>query len=187
MNDAPAPISLFLRSLEATAEVGGLIGRHLPELSVGLFTGELAAGKTTFIKAICAGMGIDSKIVISPTYTMTNIYEGHFSVFHVDLYRLDDPDEIDTMDVDDWVNPRGITLIEWPQVASHILANLPTLTFHLTLQGEAATEGRQLAVVSESPIYAPMMQALAGFEGATPLTPAYRAGLWRPCGGELLS
>lgn len=185
MTDAPAPLCLSLESLEATAQVGELIGCQLPELSVGLFTGELAAGKTTFIKAICAGIGIDSRIVISPTYTMTNIYQGRFSVFHVDLYRLNAPDEIETMDVDDWVNPRGITLIEWPQMAGHILADLPTLTFHLTLQGDAVAEGRRLAVVAESMMYAPIVQTLAGFEGATPLTPACRAGLWRPCRGDV--
>lgn len=176
----PEPLGLPLTSLDATAEVGKLVGSQLPALGIGLFVGELAAGKTTFIKAICAGMGIDPKIVISPTYTMTNIYQGQHSVFHVDLYRLDNPDDIDGMDVDDWINPDGITLIEWPQVASQVLTDLPTLTFHLTLLGDAAAEGRHLAVTAESSTYAPLMDTLARFEGAAPLPPAHRANLWRP-------
>jgi tRNA threonylcarbamoyladenosine biosynthesis protein TsaE len=126
-------ITITLTTLDQTRCLGNVIGRYLPDHAVVLFFGEMATGKTTLIKAVCEGLGIAPEIVISPTYTLTNIYAGRLPVYHVDLYRMEGPEELDFMDPADWLNPSGPTLIEWPEVTHYYLKDMETLTVRLSV------------------------------------------------------
>ena len=110
-------LTVPLDSLEATRRVGRAIGAALPRRAVVCFSGEMGSGKTTLIKAICEGLGIAPETVISPTYTLVNIYPGRVLVYHVDLFRIEDSAALLEMDRNDWINAAGPTLIEWPGVA----------------------------------------------------------------------
>jgi len=75
-------------------------------------TGDLGAGKTTFSQAICKALGV-TDYVTSPTFSIMNAYGGKFPVYHFDVYRIDDPDEMIEIGLDDFLFGHGICLIEW--------------------------------------------------------------------------
>ena len=80
-----------------------------------LLTGELGAGKTVFAKGIAAGAGVpDSHAVCSPSFTLVNIYQGRHRVFHIDLYRLDSPVEIEDLGWEDYLGA-GLVIVEWAE------------------------------------------------------------------------
>jgi tRNA threonylcarbamoyladenosine biosynthesis protein TsaE len=87
-----------------------------PPLLVTL-TGDLGVGKTTLARAICAGYGVREEVT-SPTYALVHEYRAPRSaVYHVDLYRLDSPDQLTNLGWDEIVSSRSLVLIEWPERA----------------------------------------------------------------------
>ena len=88
---------------------------HAPLLVV--IHGELGAGKTTLVQSICAGYGVTEEVT-SPTFALVHEYEAPRSpVFHLDLYRLDSPDQLDALAWDEIIAARAIVLVEWPERA----------------------------------------------------------------------
>lgn len=84
-------------------------------------TGELGAGKTTLVQAICAGYGVTDDVT-SPTFALVHEYQSARSrVYHLDLYRLDRPDQLDALGWDEIVSGGGLVLIEWPERAGNRL------------------------------------------------------------------
>ena len=78
-------------------------------------TGELGAGKTVFAKGIAAGLGMeDVNQVCSPSYTLVNIYQAKYQVFHIDLYRLVKNSEIEDLGWEDYLD-RGVIIVEWAE------------------------------------------------------------------------
>lgn len=109
-------------SVEETMETGYRLGSQLPLNSVVCFFGDLAAGKTTFIKGLVLGAAqVDPSTVQSPTFTYLHIYEGKNIVYHFDLYRLHDVDEFIGMGFDEYFDAGGICCIEWSERISQIL------------------------------------------------------------------
>ncbi|HET9384379.1 MAG TPA: tRNA (adenosine(37)-N6)-threonylcarbamoyltransferase complex ATPase subunit type 1 TsaE [Gemmatimonadales bacterium] len=95
---------------------GEALGATLAAPAVIGLSGELGAGKTTLVQAICRGLGASA--ATSPTYALVHQYDaGHTSVYHVDCYRLRHPDEARDLGFDDMVRERAIILIEWPERA----------------------------------------------------------------------
>ncbi len=78
-----------------------------------LLIGELGAGKTTFVKGIALGLGLkDLRQVCSPSFTILNIYQARFPVFHFDLYRLEKEGDILDLGWEDYLD-RGVVVVEW--------------------------------------------------------------------------
>lgn len=91
-------------------------GSAQPPLWVAL-SGELGAGKTTMARAICEGYGV-RQMVTSPTFSLLHEYVGASStVFHLDLFRLGGPDELDSIGWTDLVRAHALMLVEWPERA----------------------------------------------------------------------
>ena len=98
-------------SEEETIALGERLARELPARQVVLLIGPLGAGKTTLAKGIVKGLGAASPDdVSSPTFTLIHEYGR---VYHIDLYRLDEPREVATLGLDDLFDREGIVLIEW--------------------------------------------------------------------------
>jgi len=75
--------------------------------------GELGAGKTIFVKGIAAGLGLeDVHQVCSPSFTLVNIYQAKFPIYHVDLYRLEKESEIEEIGWEDYLD-QGVVIVEW--------------------------------------------------------------------------
>ena len=84
--------------------------------------GDLGVGKTVFTKGFAKGLGIDEHIT-SPTFTILNVHEGPgLKLHHFDLYRIEDPDELDEIGFDEFItDPGAVSVIEWPEVAKGLL------------------------------------------------------------------
>ena len=98
-----------------TAALGEQWGRAAQSgLVIGL-SGELGAGKTQFVKGLARGLGIAER-VRSPTFALVNIYAGgRLTLFHLDLYRLDTPAQIAAAGLEEYLQPEGVTVIEWAE------------------------------------------------------------------------
>ncbi|MGC2195526.1 MAG: tRNA (adenosine(37)-N6)-threonylcarbamoyltransferase complex ATPase subunit type 1 TsaE [Terriglobales bacterium] len=102
-------------SAEETTAFGRTLTEILAPPKLVLLRGELGAGKTTLIKGIAAGFEAASEEdVTSPTFTLVHEYRGpHANLFHIDLYRVDTPRQLETLGLDDLVGEDSVLLIEW--------------------------------------------------------------------------
>jgi tRNA threonylcarbamoyladenosine biosynthesis protein TsaE len=102
-------------SAEETTELGRQIAAELKPGSVVLLRGDLGAGKTTMVKGIAEGFNAaEAGDVTSPTFTLIHEYRGpEVTLYHIDLYRIDTQRELDTLALDDLMDPKHILLIEW--------------------------------------------------------------------------
>ncbi len=89
------------------------LGSNLQAQDIIVLTGELGAGKTTFVKGLALGLNIQ-QMIKSPTYTIVREYEGRLPLYHMDVYRIgDDPD---SFDMDDYLFGEGVSVIEWGEL-----------------------------------------------------------------------
>jgi tRNA threonylcarbamoyladenosine biosynthesis protein TsaE len=102
-------------SEEETAAVGRDLARTLNAGSVVLLHGDLGAGKTAFVRGLAEGLGVSRDEVSSPTFTLVQEYRGgRLTLFHVDLYRLSDPREVEDLGLDE-IAIDGVLAIEWAE------------------------------------------------------------------------
>jgi ATPase, YjeE family len=100
------------RSEEETISLGEKLARRLPSRAVVLLIGDLGAGKTTLAKGIVKGLAAAAPDdVSSPTFTL--IHEYGPAVYHIDLYRLDEEREVETLGLEEIFEKRAVVLIEW--------------------------------------------------------------------------
>jgi tRNA threonylcarbamoyladenosine biosynthesis protein TsaE len=98
-----------------TAAVGRDLARTLHPGDAVLLYGDLGAGKTAFVKGLAEGLGVAGDEVSSPTFTLVQEYRGgRLTLFHVDLYRLDDPREVFDLGLDE-IASDGVLAIEWAE------------------------------------------------------------------------
>ena len=103
------------RSEEETFKLARRMASGFEGREVVLLSGELGAGKTVFAKGIAAGAGVTATDrVSSPSFTLVNVYEGKWPVFHIDLYRLEREPEILDLGWEDYLG-EGIVIVEWAE------------------------------------------------------------------------
>jgi len=103
------------RSEEETFELARRMASDFKGKEVVLLSGELGAGKTVFAKGLAAGAGVvATDRVSSPSFTLVNVYEGRWPVFHIDLYRLEREAEILDLGWEDYLG-EGIVVVEWAE------------------------------------------------------------------------
>ncbi len=112
--ERPTARTVFSLSEEETLDVGRALARGLSGGELILLEGDLGLGKTVFAKGIAAGLGISADDVTSPSFTLVQEYAGgRLPVFHVDLYRLEDPEEVATIGVEEILAGGGVVVVEW--------------------------------------------------------------------------
>lgn len=107
------PATHVTRSEADTAAAGRALAAGLRPGSVVLLIGDLGAGKTAFVRGMAEGLGVPPDEVSSPTFTLVQEYRGgRVPLFHVDLYRLNDPREIDDLGLEE-IAEAGVLAVEW--------------------------------------------------------------------------
>lgn len=108
-------------NVDDTERIGAELASRLSAGSVVAFTGDLGAGKTAFVRGMASGLGIKERVT-SPTFTIVNEYtEGDKPLFHFDLYRLFDSDELFDIGWEDYLSRGGICAVEWSERASDFI------------------------------------------------------------------
>lgn len=134
---APRPVRLETESPAETEALGVRLGRLLLAGDVVALSGDLGAGKTVLARGIAEGAGATGYIA-SPTFTLIREYHGTPPVYHVDLYRLDRPEQLDDLGLEDVLDGSGIVVIEW---AEHARRWLPDKHLWITIRfGEGADQ-----------------------------------------------
>jgi tRNA threonylcarbamoyladenosine biosynthesis protein TsaE len=120
------------KSSDETIALGKKIGTALKLGDILGFYGELGSGKTTMIKGIAIGLGVKEKdLVKSPSFVMILEYKGNYNVYHIDLYRIKDDEELSSIGFDDYLYGDGVCLIEWAEKAGN---ELPENTIKVELE-----------------------------------------------------
>jgi tRNA threonylcarbamoyladenosine biosynthesis protein TsaE len=112
---APAAVAagtLASESAEATRAIGARLGAAAPPGTVLALVGPLGAGKTQLAKGVAEGLGVRS-VVNSPTFVLMNEHVGRVRLFHIDAYRLEDPQEALAAGLLDERGVEGVTVVEW--------------------------------------------------------------------------
>ena len=109
-----------LRSKADTERLGRAIGQVLRGGEVIALTGELGSGKTCMVRGIAQGVGLSPEKVSSPTFTIIQEYDSHPSIVHVDLYRLENPSEIEDIGLSSYFDTNHVVIIEWADRAEII-------------------------------------------------------------------
>ena len=108
-------MTITTHSEEETAAVGRELAPTLAAGDVLLLYGDLGAGKTAFVRGLAEGLGVSRDEVSSPTFTLIQEYRGgRLTLFHVDLYRIEDPREFDELGLDE-IAEDGVLAIEWAE------------------------------------------------------------------------
>jgi len=99
-------------SAEETVELGARLGASAQPGSVLLLHGDLGAGKTTLVRGIAQGLGVDPDAVSSPTFVLIQEYRGRLTLYHVDLYRIEGI-AVEDLGLEELASERGVVVVEW--------------------------------------------------------------------------
>lgn len=149
-------LELSLLSESDTLQIGAKLAAVCPIHCIIFLQGELGAGKTTFVRGFMRGLGY-AGAVKSPTYTLVEPYAiKDKTLYHFDLYRLQDPHELDDIGMRDYIAQPAILLIEWPERGINLLP-CPDLTCYI----EPFHSGRIMRITAHSEIGNQLLQHLA--------------------------
>ncbi len=115
-------IDLYSNSYNETFLLGESLGKLLKGNELILLSGNLGAGKTVFSKGIGHALGIESREIVSPSYTLMNIYNGTYKFFHIDLYKIGEYITGGIPEIDDNLDT-GIIVVEWGKFITNHYSN----------------------------------------------------------------
>lgn len=143
MNLTEEQIKVYMTGSETeTRQLAETLAKQFVPGQVVCLRGDLGVGKTVFAKGLCSALGVVEH-VSSPTFTLVNEYEGiNGTIYHFDLYRIEDPDELYEVGFEDFVGGGGVAIIEWPERAEDMLPR-KRLEILLERHGE---NGRRITV-----------------------------------------
>ena len=108
-------------SREETLAIGRKLGEAAQAGEIYALVGDLGTGKTVFSKGFAEGLGV-TETVSSPTFTILQIYEdGRLPLYHFDVYRIEEPEEMEEVGLDEYLEGDGVCLIEWPERIAEML------------------------------------------------------------------
>ena len=121
-------------TLDATKKIAQDFAKSLNSGDVVCMYGDLSAGKTEFVRAMAQEFAITDYIT-SPTFTIVNEYKGRLDLYHFDVYRIADSDEMYEIGYDEYINGDGICVIEWAELIDDIL---PPHRYNVTINKDLA-------------------------------------------------
>lgn len=138
---------LELQNSDETEALGAELWRVLPEHCLVFLYGDLGAGKTTLMRGLLRAAGHDGAVK-SPTYSLVEEYGlGRRAVFHFDLYRLKDPEELEWVGMQDYLAQTALCCIEWPQMGE---GHLPAPDLEIYLSHDGAGRKIQIKTIGET-------------------------------------
>lgn len=126
--------TIHIASVENLGEAAQEFLKLMGDETVYTFTGEMGAGKTTFIAALCEALGVNPEEANSPSFAIANEYRSETTaelIYHFDLYRLDSMEEVMDIGFEDYLDSGALCLIEWPEKVIDIL---PDDTVHVKIR-----------------------------------------------------
>jgi tRNA threonylcarbamoyladenosine biosynthesis protein TsaE len=148
--------SVITSSPEQTWEIGQMLGKLLDAGNTVCLYGDLGAGKTNFAYGVAQGLDVREPYITSPTFTFVNEYKGRVPLYHMDLYRLKGPDELENIGFDEYIESDGVTVIEWAEQAGDELP-VESLSVYLSAIDE---KNRELGFLAEGERYEKLLAEL---------------------------
>jgi|SRR5437667_1991950 len=140
------PTGVFItHAAEETFDLGRQVGEQLSGGEILLLSGPLGAGKTMFVKGLANALGLDRQEVTSPSFTLVNPYWGKLTLYHIDLYRLDEgAASAQAVDLEELLSDeRAVIVIEWAErLGNH---PLPANVWRICLTGDG-DDPRQITI-----------------------------------------
>lgn len=137
----PKKLTLKSRSADETKSLGGLLAPLLVPGDVLVMSGDLGAGKTTFVQGLAKGLGIVERVT-SPTFVLMKEYPGgRFPLMHLDVYRLGKVQEVIDLGIDEYLDPSYVVVVEWGDKVEPLLPQ-----DHLTI--ELIHEGGDVRIIT---------------------------------------
>lgn len=115
---------IIIRSTDELAKAAHEFMAEMGDETVYTFTGEMGAGKTTFINALCRALGVEDDPTGSPTFAIVNEYRSDTTaelIYHFDLYRIENLEQAFDIGIEDYLDSGALCLIEWPDRIDDIL------------------------------------------------------------------
>jgi tRNA threonylcarbamoyladenosine biosynthesis protein TsaE len=152
-------------SPEETRALGQALGRQARAGDLIGLVGELGSGKTLFVGGLACGLGVEpDTAVTSPTFTLVHRYLGRLPLYHIDLYRIDRPEELYDLGLEEYLDRDGVTVVEWADRGAAILP-MERLTVAFRRTG-VSTRAIELAPVGVR--YRELMRAVTGDQASGP-------------------
>ncbi len=148
--------SLVTKGPRQTKNVGKILGKILKGGEVICLTGGLGSGKTCLTQGISLGLSVKERYITSPTFIIVNEYKGRLPLYHIDLYRIEDPEEIDSLGISEYFYKGGVAVIEWAERAKD---RLPAEKMTIELKFKGPSE-RELIFNPEGPGYQRIVDTL---------------------------
>jgi tRNA threonylcarbamoyladenosine biosynthesis protein TsaE len=148
--------SVITSSPEQTWRTGEMLGARLGAGDLVCLYGDLGAGKTSFSYGIALGLGVQEQYISSPTFTFVNEYKGRVPFYHIDLYRLKDPGELESIGFEEYIDSDGVTVIEWAERAEDDLP-LECLSVYLSHVND---HSREIGFLAEGERYERLLEDL---------------------------
>ena len=146
--------SVITSSTEQTEDLGRIVGSLLEAGDLVCLYGDLGAGKTHFSFGIARGLEVREQYITSPTFTFVNEYEGRIPFYHIDLYRLQEPSQLESIGFEEYIDSDGATVIEWAERAED---ELPSEALNIYLSPVSET-GREIGFLAEGARYEKLLK-----------------------------
>lgn len=136
---------IYSNSPAETMNAGYEFAKTLNPGDIVALNGDLGMGKTVFVKGICSYFRVKD-YVVSPSYTLLNVYSGELSIYHFDIYRLETEDDLFNIGYYEYENAGGIVIVEWAEILPEVFSKKNSIQVLIEREGE---NGRKITVERE--------------------------------------
>lgn len=138
-------MKFLTNSVEETFNLGFNIGKNSSSGDIICLIGDLGTGKTHLTKGFANGLDISDHIT-SPTFTIVNEYNGRLKLYHFDVYRVNDPDEIEAIGFDEYIFSDGVSIIEWANYIDELIPKEDAMYIYINKLNEDNINTREITV-----------------------------------------